>query len=73
MSVKNPAQLRKDAIRSRDRRYYSFIGRCVVCGRACNTCLHHFYYSDVYDDRSFIEVCPAVCGKMSRCHGRFHR
>lgn len=65
MSVRNAVQLRKDAIRSRDRRHYPLMGECAVCGFRCATQLHHFRYSDVYDERAVIEVCPL-------CHKRFH-
>ena len=56
---------RRDNIRHRDRECYPLTGACAVCGEICDTQIHHFRYSDVYDERALIEVCPA-------CHLHFH-
>lgn len=57
----NPIRVRKEKIRRRDRRRFKKRLVCNVCNEISNTQIHHWYYSDVYDPRSMIEVCE-------RCH-----
>ena len=57
----HPVRVRKEQIRKRDRRKFKKRLVCTICGEICNTQIHHWYYSDVYDPRSIIEVCD-------RCH-----
>ena len=57
----NPVRVRKENIRKRDRNRFNKRLVCTICGSITNTQIHHWYYSDVYDDRSIIEVCD-------RCH-----
>ena len=62
---KNPVQVRKERIRNRDRRKFKKRLVCTLCNGIDNTEIHHWYYSDVYDSRALIEVCP-------RCHKVLH-
>jgi len=61
----HPVRVRKERIRKRDRRRFKKRLVCNICGAICNTQIHHWYYSDVYDSRSIIEVCD-------RCHKVLH-
>lgn len=53
----SPERKRRERIRRRDRRHYTKRLVCAVCGEIAETQIHHWYYSDVYDERSMIEVC----------------
>ena len=61
----SPARRRKENIRKRDRREFEKRWVCTLCKKIRKTEIHHWYYSDVYDERALIEVCP-------RCHGDLH-
>lgn len=55
--TRSPTQIRKDKLRLRDRRRYHKRGVCAICNKITITEIHHFKYSDKYDERSLIEVC----------------
>ena len=69
--VRGAKQKRKDRIRTRDRRMFKKTGACTICGKICDTEIHHFRYSDEYDERSIIEVCRECHRKLH--NGRFHK
>lgn len=62
---RSPVQRRKDRIRARDRKFFGKRLVCAICGEICKTELHHWKYSDCYDERCLIELCP-------KCHGLIH-
>ena len=61
----SPARRRKENIRKRDRKNFRKRMVCNLCGKIAMTEIHHFRYSDVYDERALIEVC-------AECHGDLH-
>ena len=67
---KNPVRIRKERIRNRDRHKYQKRLVCTVCGEICRTQIHHFFYSDVYDPRAMIEVCPGCHKVLDAIHKR---
>ena len=62
---RNAVQKRKDKIRLRDRRRYEKRLVCTICGKITSTQIHHWFYSDLFDERSIIELCP-------ECHAEIH-
>lgn len=61
----SPARRRKENIRKRDRDDFEKRMVCNLCGKIARTEIHHFRYSDVYDERALLEVC-------SKCHKAIH-
>lgn len=69
----SPDRKRKEQIRGRDRKNYTKRYVCTVCGKITKTQIHHWFYSDVYDPRSLIEVCQKchdVVDAVSAASGR---
>ena len=62
---RSPAQRRKDRIRKRDRENFDKRWVCTLCNKIRKTEIHHWYYSEMYDERALIEVC-------AKCHGDLH-
>jgi len=62
---RSPVQRRKDKIRKRDRKMFEKRLVCMLCGRICATEIHHWKYSDIYDERCILEVCQ-------KCHCTIH-
>jgi hypothetical protein len=60
MSSCNEIQKVKDRIRRRDSRRYTRNHVCMLCGGFADE-IHHIWYSDKYDEKSFCEAC-------AKCH-----
>jgi hypothetical protein len=64
----HPARVRKERIRKRDRKRFHKRMVCTICGEIDNTQIHHWYYSDIYDPRSIIEVCDRCYKILDAIH-----